>query len=69
MQLLQEQRIASTGAILEHPEQPGSLTNFFTNVCNEQPVAFLSLIKKLVQADDIAPSIEPQYEADVRRLQ
>ena len=54
-----------------HPDAPGSLKNFFTNVCNQEPVTFLSLIKKLVQADDIEPSIVPQVKtpADVRRLQ
>ena len=44
----------------EHPEQPGSLTNFFTNVCDAHPAAYLKLLRKLIQPD-IDPM--PQYEA------
>ena len=53
----------------EHPESEGSLTRFMTSLADAHPVEFISLFKKLIQADE--SSVEPQVEtpADVRRLQ
>ena len=30
-----------------HPDAPGNLTNFFTNVCNQEPAAYLKLLEKI----------------------
>ena len=32
----------------EHPDQPGSLTRFFISICNDHPVAFITLFGKLL---------------------
>lgn len=52
----------------EHPELEGSLTRFMTSLANDHPEAFVSLFKKLIQADT-EPSIEPEVKTAEVRLQ